>query len=337
MQVKTDGLQQAANAFSQMQGQLDNSVSQLGRFSSRYGDITSVAARLGEVQSVRQQLELQAGQFGQCGQVLKNVSDLYQNTERKIADYCDGMKQTFSYSTVYGAGQSIGNTESWGEWNLEDFLEANSDMLKIIKDPLSNVKELLDAADELFGTDEFLEEFKDLLDDMKGSKFLKVADYINKGKKLLEHWNKGDADAVEKDLTGFLKKGAKKLSGLSGTEGGVYLNWGVNMGKEFAEGMKNITEDPSIGTIAGTAWNATIGSYADALWESGSDLGATITKVAYGLVGAEFDQKDYDMAMDYLKGVIQDCTSGTVNMMLDTGSKMWQGAEMAASWFRNLF
>lgn len=94
MRVKTDGLQQAANAFSQMQGQLDNSVSQLGRFSSRYGDITSVAARLGEVQSVRQQLELQAGQFGQCGQVLRNVSDFYQETEKKITDYCDEIEQT---------------------------------------------------------------------------------------------------------------------------------------------------------------------------------------------------------------------------------------------------
>ena len=337
MWVKTDGLQQAANAFSQMQGQLDNSVSQLGRFSSRYGDITSVAARLGEVQRVRQQLELQAGQFGQCGQVLRNVSDLYQNTEQKIVNYCDGMEQTFSYNTAYGAGQSAANTVSWVGPDLDDLLDANSDMLKIIKEPLSNVKELLDVADVLFGTAEFLEEFKDLLDDMKGSSFLKIADYINKGKKLVEHWNQGDADAVEKDLTGFLKKGAKKLSGLTGTEGGVYLNWGVNMGKEFAEGMKNITENPSVGTIAGTAWNVTLGSYADALWESGTDLGATITKVAYGLAGAEFDQKDYDLAMDYLKGVIQDCTSGTINMMLDTGSKMWQGAQMAASWFRNLF
>ena len=336
MRVKTDGMQQVANAFSQMQGQLDNSVSQLGRFSSRYGDITAVAARLGEVQSVRQQLELQAGQFGQCGQVLRNAFDFYQETERKIIDYCDGMEQTFSYNTAYEKGQSAGNTVSW-TMDLDDFLEANSDMLKIIKEPLSNVKELLDVSDELFGTDKFLEEFKDLLDDMKGSKFLKVADYINRWKKLIEHWNQGDVDAVEKDLTGLLKKGAKKVFGLSGTEGGVYLNWGMNMGKEFAEGMKNITENPSVGTIAGTAWNVTLGSYADALWESGTDLGATGLKVAYGLVGAEFDQKDYDLAMDYLKDVVRDCASGTINMMLDTSTKIWNGTQTVASWFQNLF
>lgn len=118
MRVKTDGMQQVANAFSQMQGQLDNSVSQLGRFSSRYGDITAVAARLGEVQSVWQQLELQADQFGQCGQVLRNASDFYQETERKITDYCDEIGRQ-----ILQDRNSLGEQVPWYQEVQQRFLE----------------------------------------------------------------------------------------------------------------------------------------------------------------------------------------------------------------------
>ena len=63
MQAKLDVIKQAAHEFEQMQGQMDNSVSQLGHFSSKYGDITSVANYMDEIRRMQTLLDTSAVQL----------------------------------------------------------------------------------------------------------------------------------------------------------------------------------------------------------------------------------------------------------------------------------
>lgn len=345
MQAKLDVIKQAAREFEQMQGQMDNSVSQLGRFSSKYGDITSVANYMDEIRRMQTLLDTSAVQLGQCGHVLMSISELYSATEKKITDYCDGVPRKVlqkgledSGTGAALAGGMSGNSLLWLSGDWDNLLEANDDLLKIIKEPLDNVKKLLDIPEELLGDEEFLKDFRDILGDIKDEHFLKVADFISKGKELVEHWQQGDVNGVEKDIKGFAKSVIKEASGLSGIDGGVYIDWGLNMGKGIADGMQQIIEDPSVGTIAGTAWNTLVGSYVDAVWSAGTKLGATGLKVLYGVTGNQFDQNDYDTAMDFLKGVIGECASGVFNTAAQVGKNMLDGTQsFVASWFQKLF
>lgn len=360
MEVKLNILESSSESYLRLRQRLNNSAQELGSIASSYRDITSVGSKVGRINSIKSKVETYAVRCGSFSQALERIEVLYQECENRISDECDGVRRISADTTTsmqdmldiakkvgavlggsLGAAGIIGGVTSGGfgggsggggfrgsgsAWdtfwssgltgNLEDFIGDLADF-KSTSGRLESVLEYIDY----FGGSELAEYFGKI----GGNGIFDVAGYLDDYDELVEAWNSGDADGVRDLIDKYAKKVAGKVVPGSGLVGNIYGELAWNFGSNLGDGILEFIEEPSFEGACEVIWNSTAGAF----WETGTDLGKDVLQLWHTLTGTEFDEADYDMAMDWLGNAITDTVAGAANALIDVGGQVIEGAAAA--------
>lgn len=224
-----------------------------------------------------------------------------------------------------------------GMGKVEDYSEILESLNSgFLKDFMSEVHELA-------------EEFKDTL---KEDKVFQILGYIYDGLDTIKAWTGGDVDKVESLAEKYIKKGikagTKEFIGVAGNTKSVYIDLAWNFGKNAVEGIQQMNENPSIGSLASLVWDMTGKTFVD----TGVNMASEGIEFVYGLLGKEFDKEDFEECMDFLGKVTMESLASfvenpvqkigtTVNIMTEAAGSaveaVWKGivniGESVGSWF----
>lgn len=210
------------------------------------------------------------------------------------------MMSTGSLSTIFGAFATLTTPINLHllfddtAWDILDAINKTSGILKDTADYSEWIEKLFGS--EMFG------EISDFLGDVKKNDYFKVAGYLGDGKKLVDALGKGDADAIEKLIEKYGKKGIKTgiklVTGhkVTGVVNSVYLDLAWNLGENSAESIREFIDDPSLNTAVSGLWNMTAGT----IFDAATGLAEDALSYVADLTESEFDADDFGNAMDYL-------------------------------------
>ena len=222
------------------------------------------------------------------------------------------------------------------------------DMLKNMKSQLGTVEDISENYSMFGGESAFMKILGEYAEAVGDLNILKTAGYLGDCSNLLEALEGGDADKIEDLMVKYGKKGMGKLldsaTGVGGITGATYVSIGVSAGENFVEEIKEFNAEPSLGSLAGIVWGATGG----AMWDAGAELAKDGLDLVYTILGKDFDEADFDMAMDFVSNametLVEDVANGIGNIgtaAVDAASgiaeAVWDGAcnigKTVASWF----
>lgn len=360
MKVQFDTLRESENGFASLKTRLHNNVSEINQIITKYRDIESFANHVSQMYAVRNQL-WEAGKLcSQFRNALCSIRGLYDECEGHIVERCEEVR-TFAVSPDLEAGQmagggaaALGDSSGTGETSFLDgeravlgILDA-ADTLKDVKSQLGTIEDLSEIIELFGGENEFAQILGEYADEIGKADILKASGYMVDGSKLLDVLENGNTDALESLLLKYGKKGATKLlkttSGVEGFTGATYISLAVNAGENFAGEMKEFVESPSLGALAGAVWGATGG----ALWDAGAEVAKDGLDLVYTIFGKEFDESDFDAAMDFVSegletivesagNVVEMVGTAVIDGAVEVAGAAWEGicnvGETVASWF----
>lgn len=294
----------------------------------------------------------------QLRSALATINDKYSSCENKLFLVSNSNELFIAATNIADSlshfinSDSIGLTPDWIEnmpytsiatlagLSVSDSYEWILDKLTSGKSNISNIRDLSELG-WLFTGNENLQEISKSFKEMGDNSVFKTAGYLDDGLDLIDAINNGDLDALESLADKYMKQGVKYLTGAKGATGAIYLDLGLNMGKNFAESAQAFTEDPSLSTAFDTVWSVSAGAFLD----TGFGLAENTLDFVYGVFGADFDNEDFNEAMDFLSGALHDVTEAAVVTVVDTATEIVEtiGSGVAAigetvgSWFKKLF
>lgn len=152
--------------------------------------------------------------------------------------------------------------------DLWDNIKTGSSRVKGIK----SLAELIDVLSKYKGIDDFIGGLKELT----GTTVFKSVGWTKDAHELIASWNNGDADAVEKLLVKYIKKGSTTAFGLSGFVGTIVGNLGWNLGEnlididQYANPMTRT--DSAVVGYCKYAWHVTGGTLIESTTETAYDI-----------------------------------------------------------------
>ena len=348
MHVRLSRMESGKESYRNMKSQMRNSASQVESIASKYRGISCIDSRLGKLASIREEIKTCADQCGQIEAVLSTVTYLYDSCENRIIDRLEGvrpinaeipsgMQTTMDLSMLLSGYESGEVSES----ELTELFTALFGPVEVIDDWSANAK-LIGKWADLFGDFKFTKYLKEYADLIGKGTIFDIAGYLDDSKDLIEALNKGDLEEIEKIAqkwgAGFINKSLYSGgSVLKGIEGGVYLDFAWNLGKDITEKGSEFLQDPSIGSLAGFLWESVVENYGQAIWKEGTKLASGTISLVSDLVGWDFDEDDFNDAMDFLGGAFEDVYNDTKEAVAYAGEQIWNGISSAASWFCSLF
>ena len=317
MQVKLNELSNSADQFRTLKIQLDNNAEVLEHIIAKYRDLTTFNRYISQIYTVRNEIFEEREHCEQFRTALDSIRNLYEASERRIVDRCEGVKTTSVKvdvtvadltnvsAAVSGVMQGTGATEVF---DIEEMHKASLEGMSAIKDIEASLGFVGDFSEiyELFGGEnKFIELLGEYSEEIKKLDVLKSVGYVADSFNLIDALNNGDADKVEKLLVKYGEKGIGKLLkstlGLDGFTGALYISIGLNAGKNLVEEITEFQADPSLGSFAGIIWGASGG----ALFDVSADIAKDAMDLVVTLTGNEFNEEGFDMAMDYLSDEIE--------------------------------
>ena len=334
MEVKISVLESSSESYLELKQRLNSSMQELENISSAYRDITCINQKIGQINSVKSQVQAYACKSGSFSQALERIRTLYQEYENRVSDECDGVRrmsvniptgvQNVS-DVAWKIGAAMGGTAAAGAAvagavgsgihgvDLDEVIGSGAiDTLGDMKSMSGKIEGLLEYADYFSGGNA-----AELFDEIDGNGILKMAGYLDDYDDLKKAWESGDADDVKAVLEKYLKKAVGKLTDVPGVGGSLITDLGVNIGKNFVEGWNEYIEEPSFDTAWDFVWDSSVG----ALWDTGTGLTKDFFSVVYPIFGEKFDETDYDTAMNWLEGTISGVVKGTVENFVEGATK----------------
>ncbi len=316
----------SSESYLRIKKSLGESAQELERIASSYRDITAVAGKIGQINSAKTRVQTCSARCGSFSQAIERIEGLYRQYETRISDECDGVRRlsvdagasvqniketAAKVAAMLGSGAVLGAAAvSSGELQdgtLGALDSSGVEKLRDIRSAKGKLGTFLEYFDHITGGN-IGEVFKDVTE----TDFLKAAGYLDDYEKLTEAWASGDADTVENLLEKYIKKGTGALLlPSSGIVGDMYIDIGWNIGENITESANAFREDPSFSEALDMVWNSTAG----AVWDTGTDLGKDAMELWHSVWGTEFDEADYDMAMDWLKNFVSDVALGPSKLL----------------------
>ena len=93
MEVKISVLESSSESYLQLKQRLNSSMRELENISSAYRDITCINQKIGQINSVKSQVQTYACKSGSFSQALERIRTLYQEYENRVSDECDGVRR----------------------------------------------------------------------------------------------------------------------------------------------------------------------------------------------------------------------------------------------------
>ena len=224
--------------------------------------------------------------------------------------------------------------------SLSDKLDPVINKITDYKSTLSNFQDLSEFS-WLFTGNTAFRDIRHELKEMGDNPIFNVAGYLDDSLTLKDAIDAGNLDALEYLADKYMKKGVKLATGASGVTGAIYLDLGLNMGKNYVESMQSFVANPSVSTAFNTVWSVSAGAFLD----TGFGLAENTLDFVYGLFGAEFDHADFNQAMDFLGNALQDTAETVVVTAVETTKTIVEGigssisaiGESVGNWFSKLF
>ena len=335
MEVKINVMESSSDSYLRLRQQLNNSALELENIASAYRDITCISQKTGQLNSVKAQVQSCASKSGSFSQALERIRALYQEYESRISDECDGVRRILAdiptgvqnvsdvavkLTAVMGgtaaAGAAVTGAAGAGIQGIDlDAVTGSgaTDTLGDMKSTTGKIEGLLEYVDYFSGGNA-----AELFDEINENGILKVAGYLDDYDDLKKAWESGDADGVKEVLEKYLEKAAGKLTDVPGVGGSIITDLGVNIGKNVAESWNEFIEEPSFDTAWDFAWDSSAG----ALWDTGTGVTKDLFSLIYPIFGQEFDEADFDTAMNWLEGTVSGAVKGTVENFVEGAEKV---------------
>lgn len=357
MQVKLNVLNESANEFGYLKTQLESIAEELNRIISKYGDITCFQTYANQMHKERKSIQEQGKYCGQFKAALEGIRNIYEQCESGIIDKCEEVQgQSIEAEVVQEnlSGLSVEMSEllksGKGTENTELYMYSDEvlDMLKDMKSQMGTIEDISEIYAMFGGESEFVKVLGEYAEKVGGLNILKTAGYLGDCSSIVEALESGDTEKIEKLLVKYGKKGMGKLlksaTGVSGITGSTYISLGVNAGENLIEEVIELYEEPSLGSLAGAVWGVTGG----AMWDAGAELAKDGLELFYAIGGKEFDEADFDMAMDFVGNAMESLVEGVADGIagigaaaMDTAAGIagaaWEGVcnmgKTVASWF----
>ena len=317
MQIKLNELSSSADQFRTLKTQLDDKAEILEHIISKYRDLTVFNRYVSQIYTVRNEIFEEREHCEQFRMALESIRNLCETREHRIVDKCEGV-QTISIksnvtvedltnvsSAVSGVMNGTGATEPFDIMEMQKASLEGMSTFKDIEKSLGIVGDFSEIYELFGGENKFIELLGEYSEEIKNLDVLKTLGYIADSFGLVDALNSGDADKVEKLLVKYGEKGIGKLLkstiGLDGFTGAMYISIGLNAGENLVEEITEFQTDPSLGSFAGIIWGASGG----AIFDTSADIAKDAMDLVFTLTGNEFDEKGFDMAMDYLSNEME--------------------------------
>lgn len=220
--------------------------------------------------------------------------------------------------------------------SLDYLLESPVSILSEIKSGMGNIDKLTDIY-SLFSDSEFMQTLGDYAGEIGKDPILKVASYLDDGKDLIDAIASGDTDTLESLIEKYSKKGVQFVTGFKNPFSSIYLDIGWNIGENAVESGQKFAKDPSLDNLLSLGWNVTGGALIDA----GQSLASETLDFVYGLVGADFDEQDFNNAMEYLgDSIVETCewVGGKIGEgIVAVGDAIIDGASAISDWWSSIW
>ena len=257
----------------------------------------------GQIEAMVQTLDRVCSSFISTDQMItKQAGDIQYTADWILTAFATGMAAPLPLSVFNGLDMTDKISEVFGgtggnstPFPLDYLVENQVAVLSEIKSGMGNIKDLTNIY-SLFSDSELMQTLGDYAEEIGKDTVLKVASYLDDGKDLLEAISSGDADTLEELIEKYAKKGVQVATGFESSFGSIYLDLGWNLGENAAESVQSFIEEPSLDSLLSGVWNVTGGTFIDA----GKNLASGTLDFLYGLVGADFDEQDFNNAMEYL-------------------------------------